>query len=170
MGATLIHESRHGVSLHNWRAAKELKDYRYWRPAKEVNHHRYKEKKTPGLLIALESFRCYFIPDFTIDMLYYENDFNNTLYIPYVYVKNFLSCCKCCGTGKIDWVDNVMNKKSYESVYYNFKTQFTVSEYMKSDASSEHPYYIGVPHLNKGEEICNECRGIGIHKKSLDLS
>lgn len=145
------------ITLQNWRAAKEVKDYRM-----------YNGNITTGLLVILESFRCYFIPDFTFDMLRHENSFDNKLDIPYEYVRNVLSCTRCYGSGKLDWINNVMGKKSADHIIYKTAViEFNTSGYIKIDNPNESLYYLGIPYLNKGAEICKDCNGSGIHRRSL---
>lgn len=140
------------INLKNWRVAKEVKDYRI-----------YDGSTPPGLLIVLESFRCYFIPNFTFDILNNENNFDNELDIPYEFVRNCLSCFRCHGSGKIDWVDNVMGMRNKKYIGYEYKLpKFNLSTHIKVDT-----YHMGVPHLNVGDDICKYCNGCGIHKKSL---
>ena len=162
MGAKLLYENESSfshwdeqdhdyVDLQDWRAAKEFKKY-----------YTHDGNKSSGLLVVLKSFRCYFIPNYTINMLHHVNKYDFILDIPYEYVKNFLSCLQCSASGKVDWINRAIAKKEYD---YNNIPQYNVSTYTKVNTSNE-SYYIGVPCLSKGDSICKDCNGSGIHKRA----
>ena len=164
MGAKLIYrnessfshwDEQDNVDLQGWRAAKEVKSY-----------YTHDGNKSSGLLVVLKLFRCYFIPNYTINMLHHANKYDFILDIPYEYVKNFLSCLTCNAIGKVDWVEQAIGEKEYKGMNY-YDPQYNPSKYIKVDASNESSYYIGIACLNKGDNICKECNGTGIHKKSM---
>ena len=143
------------VNLQDWRAAKEVKNY-----------YTYNGNRLHGVIVVLKSFRSYFIYDFTLDRLLYENNFDNILDIPYEYVKNFLSCLQCNASGKVDWIENATGEKEHKNMKHNYELLYDASEYVKVDISNKSSYYIGVPYLNIGDKICKKCNGSGIDKRS----
>ena len=167
MGAKLLaanettnaHDSREKevIFLQNWRAIRE-----------------WKHKDLFGLYIIIKSFRLYFIPDFTMSDLHEANHNNVKLDIPYVYVKNVLSCPQCFGDGKQDWIETARGGKTdKERTYHRGPDKFARSRVgpiniVDFDVHTA-PYYTSTVHLRKGDEICKKCSGSGLLLAERDL-
>jgi len=136
------------INLQNWRALRE-----------------WSHEKVDGLFVVIKTFRMYFIPGWTMDMLHEANYCNKTLNVPYQYIKNVLSCEFCNGDGKSDWVEAARGPSPKKQTY-GYRPEYHRSRkgpvHLISVFIDESDYYASSPHLTKGEEICKKCLGSGL--------
>lgn len=140
------------IQLANWRAIRE--------------HDRH---GTDGLYIILPSFRMYFIPGMTMEQFHNHNHQNDILDVPYEYIKNVLSCEKCNGEGKLDWVE-VTRGKPQQQYHHGYGEGYTYTRHRRGIVHMINvgwgpkikPYHISTAFLRKGEEHCNVCSGTGL--------
>lgn len=135
---------------------------RHWRALRE-----YKHEGVDGLFVILKNFRMYFIPGYTMEMLHEANYCNKTLDVPYVYIKNVLSCDKCDGNGKTDWVKAARGINPERNwIRTNDHTNFTRSKNNPINISQTDsrypPYYTSTVVTHKGDKICQRCSGSGL--------
>ncbi len=123
------------------------------------------EKKDTIFVIA-SSFKAFEIENMTAQEFLDINTDKEIISKPFQYDSHTLSCDKCHGVGKVDWVKNVINVMprqgtSLKAVRRNGKdiTKFLpplLYDGVKSMIGS-------VPILHDGDELCSSCRGTGIY-------
>jgi len=146
---------------------KRLLNLDNWRAICEGRH-----SGVDGLYVILSSCRMYFIFEFTAPMFHEANYCNKRLDIPYEYIKNVLSCNKCSGNGKVDWIEVARGTKPKHHAniphlkFIRAKTKPINIMKLYPDQPS---YQVSLSYTKKGEEICKKCCGSGLHlaEKSL---
>jgi hypothetical protein len=147
-------EEKRLINLDNWRAICEGK-----------------YSGVDGLYVIHPSFRMYFLFKFTTAMFHEANYCNKHLDIPYEYIKNVLSCNKCFGNGKVDWIEAARGAKPKHVKALNLKfirakTKPINIMRLYLDQPS---YQVSLSYTKRGEEICKKCCGSGLHLAETSL-
>lgn len=144
--------SKKFIDLGDWRAIRE--DY-------------YSAEKNTGLFIVIPSFQMLFLPEFTINQLNIANHENMKLDIKYKYMYNTLSCRKCGGHGKLDWVEEATGKKESYNVHDNgYIRDKTRAVSIVAENLNDPPYYWSATVIELGYKLCKHCYGSGLYMQN----
>ena len=142
-------ESRTFMNLQNWRALRE-----------------HKHRDTKGLFIITSEFRMYFIPALTIEQFNIFNSTHQKIDLNYEYIKNVLSCEKCNGKAKTDWVTHARGKQDDHRSEYQRQLDYVRHKlgkvHLVNPGGDYPPYHVSTVFLHRGEEHCKDCSGSGL--------
>lgn len=135
------------INLHNWRAA--IENY---------------VDDPEGITIITRNCRVIFFEGLTFNQLNYFNSIHIEKEIPYRIIRNHLTCIRCRGVGKADWVQITRGKspRSFILEELDFRRKpgkITVVEYKGKT------FLLSQPLIKTGEELCPSCFGSGIYFK-----
>jgi len=145
---------------------KKLIELDNWRAICEGKH-----SGVDGLYVILSSCRMYFIFEFTAAMFHEANYCNKRLDNLYEYIKNVLSCNKCFGNGKVDWIEAARGPKPKHVKALNLKfiRAKTKPIYIMRLYQDQPSYQVSISYTKQGEEICKKCCGSGLHLAETSL-
>ncbi len=118
------------------------------------------------IFVTVGNFKTFEVENLTIEELFAVNTNMDIISRPFKYGFHLLSCDKCHGIGKVDWVKNVINvMPKHGTLFKTFRrngkhiTKFDPPfsyEGIKSMIGS-------VPIVDDGYELCPSCKGTGIY-------
>jgi glycosidase len=157
MGARLF--TKNEIDSVHYKSSKRVIPLANWRAIRQHPNH-----AANSLYVILPNFRMYLIHKFTIEEFHLANYNNELLDIPFEYIKNVLSCEKCHGEGRLDWVELSRGKPSL--VEHAFFHEFKYTRHRKGKVYiikvGETPYHVSTAYLRKGYEHCDQCLGTGL--------
>lgn len=131
------------INLHNWRAVIELGDR--------------------GIYVITREYRLMFLQGLTFPKFNYLNSIHASIEIPYEIMKNYISCSRCHGVGKSDWVGVITgDKQKFWEYIFRFKRGGKTITVVEHDRKT---FLLSRPSVKQGEEICPSCFGSGIYFK-----
>lgn len=122
------------------------------------------------LIVTLANFEMHCIHNITVEEFHNINRHRWETEKPYKFVHCTLSCEKCLGTGKLDWVENVRGKKGGSrrphrgARFYYGRNPDHINIVNRKDIWDYEvkKFYASVPYLAKGQHLC-ECKGTGVY-------
>ena len=159
MGAKLLYKNE--INNCHVDETKKYMNLQNWRALRVGQHH-----GQIGLYIIIPTCRMYFIPSMTIEQFNKLDSENKAIEVPYEYIKNVLTCERCHGKAKTDWITYARGRNQDDLNEYN--TQFDYVRHklgkvlMVNPGGMETPYYASTSFLHRGEEHCKDCCGTGL--------